>query len=184
VATICAAIRSASASAPRNFSACTTARAGPSNAIGAHARAIASPVIGQRGAHGAGRAQRGQRGPRSHGIAARHADIWNSLSFAKTFSEQLAETRERIAIVDDRCAAIGRDPTALRRSYLMFDPGARASGGRYSYYESTAAFEDMVGAVLALGISEIALYYPAQDSQAPMFERIAHDVIPRLRTGR
>jgi alkanesulfonate monooxygenase SsuD/methylene tetrahydromethanopterin reductase-like flavin-dependent oxidoreductase (luciferase family) len=114
------------------------------------------------------------------GIAARHADIWNSLSFAKTFSEQMAETRERIAIVDDRCDAIGRDPAALRRSYLMFDPSARGSGGRYSYFESEAAFEEMVGAVLALGISEIALYYPAQD-QVPMFERVAREVVPRLR---
>jgi hypothetical protein len=41
----------------------------------------------------------------------------------------------------------------------------------------------MVGAVLALGISEIALYYPAQDGQAPMFERIAREVVPRLRRG-
>jgi alkanesulfonate monooxygenase SsuD/methylene tetrahydromethanopterin reductase-like flavin-dependent oxidoreductase (luciferase family) len=117
------------------------------------------------------------------GIAARHADIWNSLSFAKTFPEQMAETRERIATIDERCTAIGRDPATLRRSYLMFDPSARGSGGRYAYYESAAAFEDMVGAVLALGISEIALYYPAQDAQAPMFERIAREVIPRLRRG-
>ncbi len=116
------------------------------------------------------------------GIAARHADIWNSLSFAKTFPEQMAETRERIAIIDERCAAIGRDPATLRRSYLMFDPTARGSGGRLSYYESEAAFEDMVAAVLALGITEIALYYPMLEHQAPMFERIAREVIPRLRT--
>jgi len=114
------------------------------------------------------------------GIAARHADIWNSLSFAKTFPEQLAETRDRIAAINERCAAIGRDPATLRRSYLMFDPSARGSGGRYAYYESPAAFEDMVGAVLALGITEIALYYPVAQ-QAPMFERIAQEVIPRLR---
>jgi alkanesulfonate monooxygenase SsuD/methylene tetrahydromethanopterin reductase-like flavin-dependent oxidoreductase (luciferase family) len=117
------------------------------------------------------------------GIAAVHADIWNSLSFAKTFPEQLAETRERIEIIDERCAALGRDPATLRRSYLMFDPGARGSGGRYAYYESEAAFEDMVGAVLDLGITEIALYYPMLESQAPMFERIAREVVPRLRQG-
>jgi alkanesulfonate monooxygenase SsuD/methylene tetrahydromethanopterin reductase-like flavin-dependent oxidoreductase (luciferase family) len=115
------------------------------------------------------------------GIAARHADIWNSLSFAKTFAEQITETRERIAIVDERCAAIGRDPATLRRSYLMFDPSARGSGGRLSYYESEAAFEDMAGTVLALGVSEIALYYPMLERQTPMFERIAHEAIPRLR---
>jgi alkanesulfonate monooxygenase SsuD/methylene tetrahydromethanopterin reductase-like flavin-dependent oxidoreductase (luciferase family) len=118
------------------------------------------------------------------GIAARHADIWNSLSFAKTFAEQMAETRGRIAIIDERCAAIGRDPATLRRSYLMFDPSARGSGGRLSYYESEAAFEDMVNAVLALGITEVALYYPLLERQVPMFERIAHEAIPRLRTER
>lgn len=115
------------------------------------------------------------------GTAARQADIWNSLSFAKTFAQQMVETRERIAIVDECCAAIGRDPASLRRSYLMFDPSARGSGGRLSYYESASAFEDMVSAVLALGITEIALYYPMLERQVPMFERIAYETIPRLR---
>ena len=117
------------------------------------------------------------------GIAARHADIWNSISFARTFPEQISETRDRIAIIDERCAAIGRDPATLRRSYLMFDPAARSSGGRYSYYDSAAAFEDMVGAVTALGVTEIAFYYPIE-AQEPMFRHIAREVVPRLRQGR
>ena len=66
---------------------------------------------------------------------ARHADIWNSISFAKTFEEQLEETRGRVAALDARCAEIGRDPATLRRSYLMFDAAARQSGGRVNYYE-------------------------------------------------
>ena len=71
-AAICAAIRSATGSAPRNFSARTSARAGPSWASGAHARSKAAPRAGQ-AAHGPGSAQRGQRGPRSHGSARRQA---------------------------------------------------------------------------------------------------------------
>jgi hypothetical protein len=118
------------------------------------------------------------------GHAARHADIWNSMSFEKTFEAQINATRRRVAAIDARCAAIGRDPASLRRSYLMFDPGARSSGGTLSYYESEAAFTDMVRQVIALGISEIVLYYPMSEQQIPMFERIARDVLPAVKAAR
>jgi len=122
-------------------------------------------------------------GPVMLGLAARHADIWNSLSFAKTFDAQIEETRQRVAAIDARCAAIGRDPTTLRRSYLMFDPGARASGGVLGYYESEEIFTRMARQVIALGITDVGLYYPMLDRQAPMFERIARDVLPALKTA-
>ena len=115
--------------------------------------------------------------------AARHADIWNSLSFAKTFEAQLAETRQRIATIDARCAAIGRGPATLRRSYLMFDPAARASGGTYGYYESEEIFARMAQQVIELGISDVGLYYPVLQRQVPMFERIARNVLPALKTA-
>jgi alkanesulfonate monooxygenase SsuD/methylene tetrahydromethanopterin reductase-like flavin-dependent oxidoreductase (luciferase family) len=113
--------------------------------------------------------------------AARHADIWNSLSSAKTFAEQVEETRQRIVRIDAACAVLGRDPSTLRRSYLMFDPAARAGGGKLAYYESVAAFTDMVRTVIGLGITDIGLYYPAIEAQWPAFERIAQDAIPALR---
>jgi alkanesulfonate monooxygenase SsuD/methylene tetrahydromethanopterin reductase-like flavin-dependent oxidoreductase (luciferase family) len=115
--------------------------------------------------------------------AAKHADIWNSLSFARTFEAQIEETRHRIAAIDARCAAIGRDPATLRRSYLMFDPTARSSGGIIKYYESEDTFAQMVRQVIGLGISEVALYYPMTDRQIPMFERIARNVLPALKTA-
>ncbi len=120
-------------------------------------------------------------GRRMLGHAARHADIWNSLSFAKTFAAQLAETRERMAAIDALCTGIGRDPASLRRSYLMFDPGARSSGGALAYYESVAAFREMVERVMALGIPEVGLYYPALERQVPVFEQVAREVLPGLR---
>ena len=113
--------------------------------------------------------------------AARYADVWNSLSFLRDFQAQLEETRDRIQRIDDACRAIGRDPASLRRSYLMFDAGARAGGGLINYYASEQAFGDMVERVIALGISDIGLYYPAREEQRPVFERIARDVIPALR---
>jgi alkanesulfonate monooxygenase SsuD/methylene tetrahydromethanopterin reductase-like flavin-dependent oxidoreductase (luciferase family) len=115
--------------------------------------------------------------------AARYADIWNSMSFARTFEAQMEDTRRRVLAMDARCAAIGRDPAGLRRSYLMFDPTARGSGGVIQYYESEDAFTRMVQQVIALGISEVVLYYPMVERQIPMLERIARDVLPKLKAA-
>lgn len=120
-------------------------------------------------------------GPVMLKMAARYADIWNSLSFAEKFDDQMEETRERIARVDEHCAAIGRDPATLRRSYLMFDAHARRSGGMMRYYESETIFTDMVGRVMELGMTDIGMYYPMREEQLPMFEKIATEIIPELR---
>ena len=113
--------------------------------------------------------------------AARYADIWNSLSFLEEFDAQLAETRERAARMDEHCAAIGRDPATLVRSYTMFDAAGRRRGGAMACYESEDAFTDMVGRVLEIGITEIGLYWPVRPEQRPMFERIATDIVPKLK---
>ena len=115
--------------------------------------------------------------------AARYADTWNSLSFQEEFDAQLAETRERAARIDEHCAAIGRDPATLVRSYTMFDATGRKRGGGIAYYESEDAFTDMVGRVMELGITEIGVYWPTRPEQRPMFEKIATEVIPRLRAA-
>lgn len=120
-------------------------------------------------------------GPQMMRYAVQHADIWNSLSFAKDFGEQLAELGDRCMSIDELCAELGRDPASLRRSYTMFDANARAGGGAINYYESDELFVDMVGQVVALGINEISLYYPAVAAQLPAFERIASKVLPELR---
>jgi len=114
-------------------------------------------------------------------IAARTADVWNSLSFAADFETQIEETRDRISLIDEQCAVIGRDPASLRKSYLMFDARSRAGSGMINYYESEEVFADIVQRVIDIGISEIGLYYPTQDEQLPKFESIARDVIPELR---
>ena len=119
--------------------------------------------------------------PRMLKHAARYADIWNSISFADTIETQLEETHSRLRSIDENCSAIGRDPTSLRRSYLMFDTGARTSGGLFNYYESEEVFADTAQRFIDLGVSDIGLYYPMRDEQTPMFERIARDVIPELK---
>ena len=120
-------------------------------------------------------------GPVMLKIAAQYADCWDSLSFAAEFDDQLEETRGRIARIDAACEALGRDPATLGRSYLMFDPASRASGGMITYYESPEIFSDMVRRVVDLGIREIGLYFPTQAEQRPVFEKIAREVIPELK---
>ena len=41
----------------------------------------------------------------------------------------------------------------------------------------------MATRVTDLGMDEIGLYYPLDARQVPTFERIATDVLPRLRAG-
>ncbi len=113
--------------------------------------------------------------------AARHADIWNSMSFADNFETQLEETRNRVARIDQFCAEFDREPASLRRSYHMYDSTSRTSGGSIAYYESEAAFEDMVSQVLEMGMTDIGLYYPTLPEQTATFERIATDTIPALK---
>jgi hypothetical protein len=66
----------------------------------------------------------------------------------------------------------------------MFNPTARASGGVIKYYESEATFTQMVRQIIALGISEVALYYPMVEPQENIFERIARNVLPALKAAR
>jgi alkanesulfonate monooxygenase SsuD/methylene tetrahydromethanopterin reductase-like flavin-dependent oxidoreductase (luciferase family) len=120
-------------------------------------------------------------GPQMMRHAAAYADVWNSMSFAADFDEQIAELADRCMTMDELCSEVGRDPATLRRSYTMFDPKARASGGRFAYYESDDAFVDTVRRVTDLGITEISMYYPPLADQLPAFERIATEVLPELR---
>jgi alkanesulfonate monooxygenase SsuD/methylene tetrahydromethanopterin reductase-like flavin-dependent oxidoreductase (luciferase family) len=122
-------------------------------------------------------------GPAMLRHAARSADIWNSLSFRESFEDQVDETRDRVAQMDEICAGLGRKRETLRHSYTMFDARARPRGGSIEYYTSVDRFEEMVSRILDLGMDEIGLYYPLDDRQVPTFERIATDVLPRLRTG-
>jgi alkanesulfonate monooxygenase SsuD/methylene tetrahydromethanopterin reductase-like flavin-dependent oxidoreductase (luciferase family) len=126
----------------------------------------------------------GALGPVMMRHAARRADIWSSLSFRESFDDQADETRRRVDLMTGICDELGREPATLRRSYTMYDARARPRGGTYDYYESEDRFEAMVGRIIDLGIDEIVLYYPPDERQVPTFERIATDVLPRLRAGR
>ena len=75
-------------------------------------------------------------------------------------------------------AAIGRDPRSIVRSLygwaalMPSDP-----------WESPDAFADMVGRYREVGVNEFIIDQP-RDEQLPMLERIAADLLPKLREGR
>lgn len=110
----------------------------------------------------------GAHGPRMLKIVARYADAWNSHG-------TMEEIGSRNSILDEACAAIGRDPGSLVRSLYYWVP--RSAEDPWS---STDAFLDVVGRYRECGIEEFILDHP-RDDQLDMLERVAADVIPRLR---
>jgi len=113
--------------------------------------------------------------------AARYADVWNTISSATTFEEQLDEVRARNKLVDKYCQEMGREPSSLRRSVMLSDSKARTRGGLINYYDSMDLFIEMVEKLVEVGISEFVIHYPYREEQLPMFERIAREAIPALK---
>ncbi|MDW3218872.1 MAG: LLM class flavin-dependent oxidoreductase [Acidimicrobiales bacterium] len=119
-------------------------------------------------------------GPRMMRYAAAHADTWNTMSFGAGADTLLADASALKAKMTKACDTEGRDPASLRHSFLLFDGGARESGGRFFYWDSVAAFEDLAGRIFELGFDEVGAYYPV-DEQRDVFEDASTNIIPGLR---
>jgi alkanesulfonate monooxygenase SsuD/methylene tetrahydromethanopterin reductase-like flavin-dependent oxidoreductase (luciferase family) len=104
-------------------------------------------------------------------IVAEHADRWNSHGTP-------AELDERNRILDEHCAAIGRDPRAIIRSLYGW-----ASKMGADPWESPEAFLDVVGRYREAGISEFILDAPPA-ARFDQLARIANEVVPGLRAER
>lgn len=110
----------------------------------------------------------GGHGRRMLRICAEYADAWNSFG-------TVDEMRQRNEILDEHCAALGRDPSTIWRglygwaALMPSDP-----------WESPDAFADMVGRYREVGVNEFIVDQP-RDEQLPMLERIAADLLPKLR---
>ena len=120
----------------------------------------------------------GGNGPRMLKIAAEYADTWNTFGGVgiKSFDEMLKVTHARNTRLDEYCAQIGRDPTSLRRSVLIF-----TQEEYQKLYSQPGAFEEIVKRYQEIGISEIVFFYPFVPMLMPMFEQIVNEAIPRLR---
>jgi alkanesulfonate monooxygenase SsuD/methylene tetrahydromethanopterin reductase-like flavin-dependent oxidoreductase (luciferase family) len=121
----------------------------------------------------------GAHAPGTLRLAARYADTWNSFGgFGLSASKSLAVTRERAARLDAYCAALGRDPQSIRRSFLM-------GFTQDNPWDSIDAFQDFVGRYRAVGIDEFIFNSQGDldDERLALLERVAHDVLPALRAG-
>lgn len=128
-------------------------------------------------------------GPRLIDLAARRGDAWNTLGGqpmrgAPTIplAAAVAATQRRIALLEDACRRVARDPVSIRRMVLAYrvDPGLFASHD---------AFADYVGRYREAGIDEFVFYWPVDPSSfervavyEAALERIAADVLPALRS--
>ncbi len=110
----------------------------------------------------------GGHGPRMLRIAAEYADAWNSFGSPE-------EIGRRNAIIDEHCAAIGRDPATISRS--IYGWAARLPDDPWA---SPDAFLNVVGRYREVGINEFIIDAPGEAQWAVM-ERVAADVIPALR---
>ena len=110
----------------------------------------------------------GAHGARMLGIAARYADRWNSHG-------TVDEMRTRNRILDERCAAIGRDPRRIVRSLYGW-----ASLMPHDPWDSPDAFREIVGRYREAGVNEFIIDAPKSEQFGTM-EHIAADVLPALR---
>jgi alkanesulfonate monooxygenase SsuD/methylene tetrahydromethanopterin reductase-like flavin-dependent oxidoreductase (luciferase family) len=111
----------------------------------------------------------GAHGRKMLRIVAEHAQRWNSIG-------TLAQMRERNAILDEQCAAIGRDPATILRSHLYVPsilPEERP-------WDSPEAFLDFVGRFREAGVGEFIVQPPAEGTLATV-ERIAPAALPVAR---
>ncbi len=113
----------------------------------------------------------GAHGPTMLRIVAEHADRWNSTG-------TVAEMAERNRVLDEQCAAVGRDPASILRSHLYVAPQLAEERP----WDSPEAFRDFVGRFGETGVTEFLLQPPPLD-RFDVVERIAADVIPGLRGG-
>jgi alkanesulfonate monooxygenase SsuD/methylene tetrahydromethanopterin reductase-like flavin-dependent oxidoreductase (luciferase family) len=109
--------------------------------------------------------------PRMLRAIAPYVDRWNSMGTP-------AEMAERGARLDDACAAIGRDPATIVRS-LLYVP---ALAPDETPWASVEAFADFAGRYRESGVSDLILQ-PPPDGNWAIVERVAGDLIPRLRTS-
>lgn len=123
--------------------------------------------------------------PRALRLTARYGDAWNTLGGQPVYGDDrldldqaLIETRRQSDLLDEACRKIGRDPSTLRRSLFIH---------KRAPFVSVDAFETIVGRYREIGIDEFIAVWPWDPSVAAareaVIERVATDVLPRLRSG-
>jgi alkanesulfonate monooxygenase SsuD/methylene tetrahydromethanopterin reductase-like flavin-dependent oxidoreductase (luciferase family) len=107
-------------------------------------------------------------------VAAQRADCWNTAGPLGVGMDQILETtRRQNERLDEMCVALGRESTELRRSLFMV--------GALDAWASPDAVEQIVKRFGEIGIGEFVFFWPP-DEGLDLFEHVATEVIPNLRT--
>jgi alkanesulfonate monooxygenase SsuD/methylene tetrahydromethanopterin reductase-like flavin-dependent oxidoreductase (luciferase family) len=122
-------------------------------------------------------------------IVAQHADRWN-------FGGSVADFRRKVAILDDHCRAVGRDPAAIERTWfgtILIEPNDERLQHRLAKRAARGGAELLQGIVgtpagviarineyVALGVTHfIAMFGRVENLGAT--ELFAREVIPAFR---
>ncbi|MFD4504128.1 LLM class flavin-dependent oxidoreductase [Streptomyces sp. NPDC058457] len=96
-------------------------------------------------------------GPKGMGLAAQHADIWVTTGAPDNDGERYDRAvpllKDHLAVLDDACAAAGRDPRSLRRLLIA---GVSAGG----VLESAETYRDAAGLFEEIGFTDLVVPWP------------------------
>jgi alkanesulfonate monooxygenase SsuD/methylene tetrahydromethanopterin reductase-like flavin-dependent oxidoreductase (luciferase family) len=118
-------------------------------------------------------------GRQSIALTARRADAWITLADPTTAEDRAEDRYELMRAnaqrLDDVCAAIGRDPSSVRRIFMSDRP-----------IGSVSSFEDFAGELDGLGFTDVVFHHPRPDDPIwaepeSLVEELAATVVPRMR---
>lgn len=114
----------------------------------------------------------GAIGPKMIGLAARYADVWNTMGGRNVSPDQAeADTRDRVRLFEEACHLAGRDPLSVRRSFLAFSHYVHQD-----LWSSRDAFDDFVGLHEELGFDEVIFDVPPVASRLRAIETIGNAI--------
>lgn len=124
--------------------------------------------------------------PATIAVAARYADVWSSYGtlfsqlargISLTPDESLAATARRSRLLDAECERIGRDPAAIRRSFML-------AFTQDTPWVSVQRFRETIGRYAEAGITEFMFPFPLQgEPDLDVFAEVVTSVIPVLQRG-
>jgi alkanesulfonate monooxygenase SsuD/methylene tetrahydromethanopterin reductase-like flavin-dependent oxidoreductase (luciferase family) len=111
-------------------------------------------------------------------VVAEHADIWASPTWTA------AEFRHKSAVLDDHCAAIGRDPTEIIRSaQVFFTSGDPAATGQHDVprFPGPAAARELLIELIGAGARQLVLAPIGMPSVQRVADEIVEPVLAAMR---
>lgn len=108
------------------------------------------------------------KGERMLRLTAQWADAWNTAWFGEVDDV----LRQRLRALDEACAAVGRDPSTIRRTVgvRLREPGQRKDSGK-STDTDAAGLADLFEALEAVGVDDVLIWSLSKGPAA--LERIA-----------